>query len=443
MTTKRILTMVAGAAALTLIAAGCAPSAPSTEAPPAGGDGGGGGGAETCESGETSLSVWSWRTEDVRQYETIFGVFEEANPCITIEFQAFRNTEYPTILQTGLGGSDGPDVAQVRAYGQLQPLIQGGDLVPVDDIVAGLDEFDPTIVDGARGLEDGNVYGVPFATQTLQMFYNKTIFAEHDLEVPATWDEFLAVNEALTAADVIPMSVGAMDDWIIPIVHEVFGSAQYGGSEFQEKILAGDVDFTDPAYVASIETFEYLSQYMPQDVVGVSYTDSQVLFASEQAAMFPGGSFELSFFQQQNPDLDLGVFQVPPPPGSVIDHGVTPAYADGSWAISSTSQKQEAAATLLNWMATAEFGQLMADELKQFSPVPGVTYDDPVMAEQWELYEQASSPYLLLVSFRYGEPLGSALMGEGGQELLLGQSTPAEVAEKIQTGVSTWFTPGS
>lgn len=126
----------------------------------------------------------------------------------------------------------------------------------------------------------------------------------------------------------------------------------------------------------------------------------------------------------------------------MLDTGVTPSYADGSWAINTKSEKQDAALTLLNWMATPEFGQLMADQLKQFSPVPGVTYTDPVMAQEWELYEQASSPYLLLVSFRYGEPLGSSLMGEGGQQLLLGQATPEQVADKIQTGVSTWFTPG-
>lgn len=432
-TRTNLLIPAAGVLAAGLLV-GCAPSANSGGAT-------GGGATADCPDGATELSLWSWRPEDTEQYGTIFDVFEEANPCITIDLQAFKNTEYLQILQTGLGGSDGPDVAQVRAYGQLQPYIEGGSLVPLDDIVDGIDDFDPTIVDGARGQEDGKVYGVPFATQTLQIFYNKNIFAEHGLEVPQTWDEFIEVNETLLNADVTPLSVGARDSWIIPIVHEVFGSAQYGGADFQERILSGDTDFTDPAYVASLETFESLAEYMPQDAVGVSYTDSQVLFASEQAAMFPGGSFELSFFQSQNPDLELGVFQAPPPPGSELDHSVTPAYADGSWAINANSSKQEAAETLLNWMATAEFGQLMADELKQFSPVPGVTYDDPVMAEEWELYEQNSSPYLHLVSFRYGEPLGSTLMGDGGQELLLGEITPDELAEQIQSGISTWFTP--
>ncbi|MFC4224092.1 ABC transporter substrate-binding protein [Lysinibacter cavernae] len=430
---SRILTVTAIAAATLLTVAGCSPSSSSTAA--------GGGSAENCSGDVTNLSVWSWRTEDVKTYEKIFDAFEQENPCITIEFQAFKNTEYQQILQTGLGGSDGPDVAQVRAYGQLQPFVEGGSLVALDDIVPEVKDFDETTLNGAKGKADGKIYGVPFATQTLQVYYNKKIFKDNNLEVPTTWDEFVDVNEALVKAGITPLSVGARDAWILPMVHDIFGSAQYGGSEFEAKILAGDTTFDDPNYVGSIETLKSLEPFMPKDVVGVSYTDSQVLFTSEQAAMFPGGSFELSFFQKQNPNLDLGVFQAPIPKDSVLDHSVTPSYADGNWAISATSKKQEAAETLTKWFATAEFGQLVADELKQFSPVPGVTYNDPVMKETWDLYQEASSPYLLLVDFRYGQPLGSDLMGEGGQQLFLGELDAAGVASKIQTGVSQWFTP--
>jgi len=36
------------------------------------------------------------------------------------------------------------------------------------------------------------IYGVPFASQTLFVFYNKQIYEELGLKVPETWDEFLA-----------------------------------------------------------------------------------------------------------------------------------------------------------------------------------------------------------------------------------------------------------
>ncbi len=427
------------AALLAILATGCAPSAPAKSDASASGSAGD---SADCADGPVELSVWSWRPEDAKAYDRIFNVFEESHPCITVQFQAFKNTEYPQILQTGLGGADGPDVAQVRSYGQLQPFIESGKLLQLDDVVPALSEIDTAMLDGARSRADGHVYGVPFATQTLQVYYNKNIFAEHKLTPPTTWAEFEKLSDTLLEKQVTPIAFGAKDAWTIPLVHEVFGSAQYGGTDFETALLDGSATFEDPAYVASIETFAGLKRYMPKDVVGVSYTDAQVLFTSEQAAMFPGGSFELGFFTQQNPDLELGVFQVPPPPGSALGTPVSPSFADGNWAVSSGSPKQDQARTLVNWMASKEFGQLVVDELKQFSPIPGVSFSDPVMKDIWALYTKQSSPYILLVDFRYGQPSGSDLMGENGQKLLLGEIDAATVAKQIQTGVSQWFTPG-
>lgn len=301
---NRRTTLAPAVAALAVLTLGaCAPSADSPEPGAVAGEG--------CDGEAVALDVWSWRTEDVKTYEGIFDVFEEANPCITVNFQAHLNTEYDQILRTGLTGSDGPDIAQVRSYGLLQPLVEGGNLEPLEDVVPALADFDDAILDGSRGREDGAVYGVPLASQTIQVYYNTAIFEEHGLQEPETWDDFIALNDTLLADDVTPLAVGARDGWFVPTVHDALTAAQYGGADFQQALRDGATDFTDPAYVDSIQTLKDLQQYMPDDVTGVPYTDAQVLFTSEQAAMFAGGSYELAFFQDANPDLDLGVFQVP------------------------------------------------------------------------------------------------------------------------------------
>ncbi|WP_346926837.1 extracellular solute-binding protein [uncultured Arthrobacter sp.] len=397
--------------------------------------------AAGCASPE-SLKVWSWRPEDVEAYKKIFATYEEKN-CVKVDFQAFKNTEYNQILTTGLTGSNGPDVVQARAYGALQPLIAGGNLTEITGKVDGLKTMDPTIIAGAKGKADGKVYGVPFATQTMQVFYNKKIFQEEGIEVPKTWEDFVKVNENIKASGMTPLAVGAKDAWMMPFIHDIFGSAEYGGKDFRDAVQAGKKTFTDAKYVSSIQNLKELQDFMPKDVVGVSYTDAQVLFTNEQAAMFPGGSFELGFFQKQNPDLDLGVFQVPVRSTSASQQPVSAAYADGNWAINAKSPKQEAALKLLQWMGTKEFGQHVVDDLKQFSPVAGVTFNDPVMKEIWDLYQKSPAPYTLLVDFRYGTPSGTDLMGSGVQELFLGSKDAAGVAQKVQDGVSTWFKPTS
>lgn len=425
---RRTLTIAAAALGSVLVLSACAPSAPS-------------GGSETSDD-DVTLKVWSWRTEDVEAYNSIFDVFEEAHPGITVEFEAFQNTEYNQILTTGLAGSDGPDVPMVRAYGQLQPNIEAGQLEPIDGKVEGVDDIAPSVLAGAKGKADGKLYAVPLATQTLQVFYNKAIFEEHGLEVPKTWDDFIGLNEDLLAAGVTPMALGAKDAWMLPIFSDIFGSARYGGSEFEEQILDGSATFEDPDYVESLQIVSDMQKYLTPDVVGVSYTDSQIQFTSGQAAQFPGGSFEIATFRTQAPDLELGSYQVPLPPNAVSETPVSPAYADGNFAVNSKSENKDAAFELLNWLATPEFGQLVADELNQFSAIPGVEYSDEVMKEAWDNYQEGQAPYLLLVDFRYGEPQGTAVLGEQVQKMFLGQTDAAGVANALQTGVSQWFVPG-
>jgi len=418
-----------------LVLTGCAPAA-----------------QETTETADTqtsataeavdpvTLTMWSWRTEDVEKYNTIFDVYEAANPGVTVEFEAFLNTEYNQLLATGLEGSDGPDLAMVRAYGGVQALIEAGQLMAIDGVVD-TGSVEQSLLAAATGRTDGSLYGVPFATQTLQVFYNKEIFDELGLSEPTTWDEFTALNEAISAGGYTPLALGAKDSWMLPIFHEIVGAARYGGPEFRDGLLAGTTDFNDPDYVASIQIVNDMTKYMVDDVIGVSYADSQIQFTAGTAAQYPGGSFELGSFTDSG--LDLGVYLVPTPPNSVSTKPISAGWADGSFAVNKTTENEDAALDLMNWLASPEFGQLFVDEVKQFSAIKGLTYSDPVMKEMDELFASGPTAYINLVDMRYGEPVGSTLIGEGIQSMFLGDMSATEVATKLQDGIATWFTPGA
>lgn len=424
---RRNLTALTLASAMVALAA-CSPSSSSKDA---GGSGG---------SKNVTLSVWSWRTEDVAAYNTIFAVYEKAHPGTKVDFKSFKNTEYNLILTTGLAGSKGPDVAQVRSYGQLQPTIASKSLLPLDDVVD-LSSWDANVVKSAKGKEDGKLYAVPLAQQTLQMFYNKDIFDKFGLTPPTTWAEFMAVNAKLKKQGVTPMAVGAKDAWTLPMLHQVLAAPRFGGSTFEKAVTTGQKTFADPDWVASVDVVNKLKPYLPDSAVGVAYTDAQILFTSGKAAMFPGGSFELGFFQKQNPGLKMGVFEVPAPQGSPSMTPTTTGYADGAFGVSAKSDAQAASKELVKWMATKEFGQLVADNVKQLSAVPGVSYSDPLMKQMADNYAKNPTPYLLLVDFRYGTPSGTDLLGSGVQEMLLGKKNASAISTDLQTGVSQWFKP--
>lgn len=386
-----------------------------------------------------TLSMWSWRTEDEDAYNTILEAYKAEHPDVTVNFEAFLNTEYNTLTQTALQAGDAGDVVQTRSYGGVKPWIDGDYLVPLDGKVESLANFGEAALDAVRSQENDQVYGVPFAIQTLQMFYNKAIFDELGLSEPTTWDDFVALNQTLLEAGYIPMATTAKDTWMLPILHSVIGAGTYGGDEFVQQVLSGEATFEDPAFVESLQAVKDLQPFFPPDVTAVAYTDSQTLFLTEMAAMFPGGSFEAGYFASENPDLELGVFAVP---AKGTDEQLTSWFVDGAWAVSAGSQEQEAALAFVDWLGTPAFGQAFSDSLKQISPIEGVTPDDPVLSDIVSLYDEASTEYMLLVHFRYGTPSGTDVLGSNMQKLFLDDMTAQEVAADLQAQVSSWFTPG-
>jgi raffinose/stachyose/melibiose transport system substrate-binding protein len=401
----------------------------------------GGGEAQASGQEQITLDVWSWRTEDVEDYNAMFDVFEENNPGVTVNFRAIKNTEYNTVLATALEGNQGPDVMQLRAYGGLQRYTDF--LMPIGDKVSALEEFPGSSVDSARGREDDKIYGVPFANQALGIYYNKRIFEENGVSVPETWDEFIDVMDTLKSNGVTPLANGGKAGWMLEIVFGTIGPNFYGGNEFYQEVTDGETTFTDQRFVNALDRMQELKPYMQSGFMGIDYSSQQAAFFTEQAAMFIGGSFEAAFFQEQNPELEIGVFPAPRPSGQ--DTTYVGTWADGSYGANANTEHQEAAVELLRFMASQEFGNMFTNRLAQISPVPGVEADPdevPVLSQfTGMLGEYESTPYIMLVGFRWEKPSGSVVLQNALQGMMQGDMTPQDVADKVQSELATWYDP--
>jgi len=386
---------------------------------------------------QTTLSFWSWRTEDVAAYEKFIAAFHAENPDVDVVFTPYLNTEYNTIVSTALQGGGGPDIVHLRAYGGMEPLAQAGLLVRLDDKVPALADFDAGILLGATNRADGGVYGVPFALQTVQILYNIDMFERLGLEEPSTWAEFLAVGDALKASGVYALANGTKDPWTNETLFGAVGPTFYGGTPFFQEITAGETDFTDPRFAAALERMVALRPYLAENYTGVGYTDMQTLFAFEQAGMFAAGSYELGNMAQLNPDLRIGSFAVP------ADDAAAPSaisfYVDGSYGINANSPHQEAALRFIQFLASQEFGQMFTDELQQISAVPGTRPTSEALAGMVEMMNEQGTPYLMLTAFRFGQPSGSTLLQNEMQAVMAGDKNVSDAVTNIQRGVAEWF----
>ena len=385
------------------------------------------------------LTFWSWRQEDRAAYQQFIDTFQAANPGITVKFETFEAANYNTILSTALAGGTGPDLAQVRAYGGLENLASGDYLEPLTvDMIPALADFAAPALAAESMRADGTLYAVPFASQSQLVIYNKAIFDANGIEEPQTWDELTAAAQKLKDAGVIPFANGTATAWQNETVTFGLGSSLMGKA-FYDELMAGTTDFTDARFTDALGAVaEVAASYFPDGFVGLDYPSAQQLFSSGMAGMFIGGSYELSTFKTQNPDIELGIFAAPGK--TAEDAKLVGLYFDGGYAINAAGTNKEAATKFINYLASHEFGQAMANTLNTVSAVPGVTFDNPLLAEVAEL-NKSSIPYLMLVHFRYGEPSGSVLIQGEMQKLFAGETNPAAIGEALTNGLAAWYEP--
>jgi raffinose/stachyose/melibiose transport system substrate-binding protein len=382
-----------------------------------------------------TLKVWSWQSDLGPKWEKVFSVYEQDNPGIKVEFKGYPSTEYPTVLRTGLSGPDGPDIVMQHPYNSLLPYVKAGQLDPLDPkSIPELGNFNELSLAAARF--GGKLYGVPFAQQTMTVFYNKKIFAEHGLTPPDRPDQVQTMLDKLRSAGVTPYAVTGKDSWQLVNVFDALVGNTYGGGDFIARVQRGEAKWTDPAFVRALTEFKSLQSSFPKNVAGVGYTDSKALFNAGRAAMFPGGSWELGGFRTAKPSVDLGVFSMP---AAGETKAPTWGYEDGSLSLSAKSRHKEAATKLLRWMATPAFGQQFTDTLAQSSSVKGVRATDPLLAQM--IADHAANPVpMIWVTDYFGvqEPAPYAALMNALQNLLLGKTDPAAAAVAVQASSQEW-----
>ncbi|MBY0055042.1 extracellular solute-binding protein [Brevibacillus agri] len=399
-------------------------TAPGTQ--PGGNEGGG---------QQVTLSMHSWRVEDTEGYKAIIKAFEAENPNIKIEFKPFKATEYNTILNTALQSDSGPDILQLRPYAPGISLAEAGYLESLDN-VPGISSFPKDVLAAATG-KDGKVYGVPLSLNSTQFYYNKKIFEQNGLTEPKSWDELISTAKALKEKGITPISFGAKEGWLLSLSHGVIAPASYSGGDYLDKLLKGESNLQSSEFLQSVTRMQELIPYFPENYVGLELNDMRTLFATEKAAMFINGSFELEGLKKLNPDLQLDFFPMPTNNGQ----SVLTTWVDGSYAVNAKSKHKQEALKFMEFMATKKFGELFANQFKRISAVPGVSTDDPLVNKMAELSQTSSTPYLMVVHFAEGQPTTKQTLENALQGMYLGKLTPEQVAGEVQKSAATWFPP--
>ena len=306
---------------------------------------------------EVTLEFWSWNNEGA--YTDVHAAaeerFEADNPNVDVERTYTAFGDYMTNLRSVLAAGAPPDIAQVPWTGEYTDLASNGQLASLaNDFEDGFPDFFAPIASIAS--VGGVPYAIPLDVNSLQIAYNKDVFADLGLEVPQSSAELIAVAEALDAEGYSGVAVGTKDKWA-------------GGDLFFNQLAytdpsnalivqadAGEATWDSPEFLEAAENLAALIDaevFAPGSNSMDAFVGSLELFVSEQAAMFfPVGNFiTAGIADAVDGSFEWGLFPFPSPEGGE-------AYAVGGvaemFSVPADAENYDLAVEFLRYLTDAE-----------------------------------------------------------------------------------------
>ncbi|MGF6823789.1 raffinose/stachyose/melibiose transport system substrate-binding protein [Microbacterium sp. ZKA21] len=295
--TRRVLLAATGVAALAIPLAACST---------------GGGSAD----GKVEISFLTQNTgTNIEAAEALIAAFEEENPDITVKLESQpAGTEGDNLMKTKLSTGEMEDVFYYNSGSLFQALNPDQNLVPLDDQpwVGDLIDTMSAVVSTENG-----IYGAPFgATQAGAVVYNKKVYADLGLEVPTSWDEFAANNEAIKAAGITPVIQTYGDTWTSQLfILGDFGNVLAQDPDWADEYTAGNRTYAEEPALQGFANQQagFEAGWWNEDYASALYDDGARMVATGEGAHYPILTGIVSTFQQNFPDEleNIGVFPLP------------------------------------------------------------------------------------------------------------------------------------
>jgi multiple sugar transport system substrate-binding protein len=301
--------------------------------------------------------------------------FADANPGASVDFQVVQlGSAVTTAITTTAASHEGPDIFEIGPN-NLPAGQAAGVFTQITDAewadLGGKNRYLASIV-GAMGKAPDSLVAIPYYASTMQMYYNKSMYAQAGIAAPpTTWSDFVTVGQKLStpASGRYAVAEAAAEPtqpwhviWLL--------TTQLGGRFISED---GHKAQLDSAEVLSATSFwlDWMGKYRivsPRDASNTSAQQVQS-FVNGHAAMFPCGFTQAissmpgtavanDWALAANPTVPYG--QTSPPSGQ---QPVQTYLGGATWAISKYAADRDLALSLAKLMGDADVQQLTWKEV--------------------------------------------------------------------------------
>lgn len=272
-------------------------------------------GTKDTPSGEQrDLSLLCIYDESKVELYEMFDKFREEHPDINLEITAITssvdiNKQLTTLAVSG----DLPDVVTIdRMYiAEFASMGIFEDLTELAESELDLSTYYEGPLEGC--MADGKLYGMPFTSNCLAVYYNEDLLKAAGYDAPPenwTWEDYREIAMACSDPD-----------------NGVYGAVMSGSNnqdgtfQFYPWVWAAGGDILQPDSDATREALTYLTGLihdgaMSPEISNWTQTDASNQFAGGKAALFTGGTWHLTAFEENISDFAWNVVEYPVNPNT-------------------------------------------------------------------------------------------------------------------------------
>jgi raffinose/stachyose/melibiose transport system substrate-binding protein len=299
------------------------------------------------------------------------------------------------------------------------------------------DTFIPSILARAW-VEDGadgpGYYSIPDEQFIGGIFYNKAIFQQYNIAVPATWDDFMAVCKTLKDNGVQPISAdGTVPDYNA-FWFQYIGMREIGADVIYNVALNKGGTFDTPEFLDVAKKVASLRENgcLAQGYEGSAWPAAQMQFVQGQTGMILMKSWLPGEMLANTPDdFQYGFFAFPTIPGNSVDQTTVMLKFNG-YVVTKDATHHDEAVLFLKKLLSHDVEERYTARSLYPGVLPGLTFPDS-LKETLPVLENAKT----VVGFgdgldRDAYEWETRVLFPLCDKLFFGQITPEEFITQLQ-----------
>ncbi len=252
-----------------------------------------------------TVTVWNY-WETVKHQETLARVcqdFNSSQSTIQVVTKYIPFADFKKQLSIGAAASELPDIVIIdnpdhASYSAM------GIFADITDKLASWPDLKQYFEGPLNSCKlNGRLYGIPFGSNCLSLYYNEDMLKAAGVKPPKTWDELKSVAVKTTKGNVHGFGISSVqnEEGTFGFLCFLWGS---GNTSFQ-------INNANGVRALALVRDLVKSGAMPKEVINWTQGDVMNQFISGNLAMMVNGPWQVPTMRQQAPNLKWNVVQLP------------------------------------------------------------------------------------------------------------------------------------